>query len=414
MAASSEEPGTDRGENGDEARRLPPRRKPPVTIDLAANPASDAAGDSAPARDDDAAATAGPTETGAPMPPPSLDGGGERRSAAWSLDGVSLVPLAAAALAGAILAIVVGIFLQAAGIAPSPASRDARTALAQTSRLEGDMNALAASMRAAISEQQALSARLAGLETIARDLITTTEQLRSLDGLTAATEARLRQLEESLAGLQAALKDNIVPSGGDDRVAALSSEVDRLSARLAELADKPPVDRNTSAAARGMTFAGLRAAAERGESFREELALLRLLGVDAVTLAELDRVKDGAPSKAALAARFEAVAEAVVAASDTDPADATVIARIWRQARSLVTIRPVGPIAGTTPEAIVSRMRAAVTAGDIAAALAERAALPEPGRTVSAAWARDAETRLALDRAVANLERAIETAAATQ
>jgi hypothetical protein len=163
-----------------------------------------------------------------------------------------------------------------------------------------------------------------------------------------------------------------------------------------------------------MAFAGLRAAAERGESFREELALLRLLGVDAAILAELDPAKDGVPSKIALAAGFDAVADAIITASTPASGDATMLERIWDQARSLVSIRPVGPIAGSTPEAIVSRMRAAVNGGDLSAALAERAALPEGGKSASSAWARDAEARLALDRAVIGLERAIETAAATQ
>jgi hypothetical protein len=351
-----------------------------------------------------------PSDDFVPEPPPAFDDRDNPAPAPWTLDGVNLVPLAAAALAGAIVAVVIGIVLQSAGIVPSAAGRDAREALTQGNRLEGDMSTLSASMRAAITEQQAVSARLAGVETIARDLITTTEQLRSLDGLTAATEARLDQLEQSVAGL----KNGAGTRASDDRIATLSSEVERLSARLAQLAEAPPADQRTAAAARGMAFAGLRAAAERGEPFREELALLRLLGVDAATLAELDPARDGVPSKTALAVSFDVVAEAIVTASATAPADATMLERIWDQARSLVTIRPVGPIEGASPQAIVSRMRASVKVGDLSAALAERAGLPDGGKSAAAAWARDAEARIALDRALIGLERAIETAAATQ
>jgi hypothetical protein len=411
MAAGNEDPEADRGENGDAARQPPLRRKPPVTIDLAANPASDAPGAPEPAPPDLADDKPALPDESTPESPPDFDDkAGPPPATAWRFDGVSLVPLAAAALAGAIVALVIGIAVQSAGLVPSPAGRDARAALTLGNRLEGDMSTLSASMRGAITEQQAISARLAGLETIARDLITTTEQLRSLDGLTAATEARLEQVEQSLA----ALKNGGGTPAGDDRIAALSAEVERLSARLAELAEAPPADQRTAAAARGMAFAGLRAAAERGESFREELALLRLLGVDTAILAELDPAKDGVPSKIALAAGFDAVADAIITASTPASGDATMLERIWDQARSLVSIRPVGPIAGSTPEAIVSRMRAAVNGGDLSAALAERAALPEGGKSASSAWARDAEARLALDRAVIGLERAIETAAATQ
>jgi hypothetical protein len=46
--------------------------------------------------------------------------------------------------------------------------------------------------------------------------------------------------------------------------------------------------------------------------------------------------------------------------------------------------------------------------------MGERAALPDSGKAASAAWALQAEARIALDRALIGLERAIETAAATQ
>ena len=190
--------------------------------------------------------------------------------------------------------------------------------------------------------------------------------------------------------------------------------MEKLSARITELSGTPPADQRTTAVARGMAFAGLRAAAERGEPFREELALLRLLGTDAPELAELEPSKNGVPSKSTLAASFDAVADATIAASAPARGDATFIERIWDQARSLVSIRPVGPIEGTTPEAVVSRMRAAVEKGDLAAALAERAALPDASKSVSAAWARDAEARIALDRTLSGLERAMENGAATQ
>jgi len=204
------------------------------------------------------------------------------------------------------------------------------------------------------------------------------------------------------------------PSDLEQRIAAVTDEVNALSARLTRLAENPPVDRRTAAAARAMAFAGLRSATDRGEPFGDALEMLRLLGVDATALSALDAAKDGVPSKAALAARFDAVAGAILAASEAPPADADILERLWRQARALVTIRPAGPIAGPTPEAIVSRMRAAVSVGDFAVALGEREGLPEAGKAASSAWARDVAARIALDRALADLARAIETASAGQ
>jgi hypothetical protein len=48
-------------------------------------------------------------------------------------------------------------------------------------------------------------------------------------------------------------------------------------------------------------------------------------------------------------------------------------------------------------------MQMAVDRGDLAAALAERNALPEAGETASAAWAAAAADRVALEAALAGL-----------
>src|SRR5690606_36966651 len=82
---------------------------------------------------------------------------------------------------------------------------------------------------------------------------------------------------------------------------------------------------------------------------------------------------------------------------------AGMVDRLIQHASSLVTVRPAGPIAGDSVPAIVSRMKAAVEARDLATALKEREALPEEGKAASAAWAEDAAARLALDRQLAAL-----------
>ena len=67
-------------------------------------------------------------------------------------------------------------------------------------------------------------------------------------------------------------------------------------------------------------------------------------------------------------------------------------------ARSLVSVRPVGPVAGSDPPAVVSRMEAAVATGDLATALRERDGLPPAGKDASAAWAAKAMERVNADR----------------
>ena len=75
----------------------------------------------------------------------------------------------------------------------------------------------------------------------------------------------------------------------------------------------------------------------------------------------------------------------------------------WPGSGSLVTVRPTGPIAGNDPAAVVSRMRAAVEAGDFAKALDERDGLPPAGKEASAEWAAAAEQRAAIDALIARI-----------
>jgi hypothetical protein len=74
-----------------------------------------------------------------------------------------------------------------------------------------------------------------------------------------------------------------------------------------------------------------------------------------------------------------------------------------------VKIRPTGPISGSDPVAVVSRMQAAVEEGDFAAALTERQALPPAGQAASEEWAGQVSDRLAIDRLVDDIAGALGT-----
>jgi hypothetical protein len=315
-----------------------------------------------------------------------------------------------------VAALVIAFLAATAGLVSTPASRNAAAALTRIEKLEADLTAARATEGRIATEVQAASARLAGVESMARDLVTTTEQLRGVDSSTAANEALINQLAAQVSDLRNTVKSmaasgSTAPGGGPE-LSALSARVDELSARLAALSEKPATDMQTAAAARTMAFAGLRDAAERGEPFGDSLRLLSMLGVDASLLTPLESAKDGVPSKQALATGFDKVSRAIIVASDTAEPDTNLFWRVVHQLGSVVTIRPAGPVAGTSPVAIVSRMRAAVDSGDLEAALGEREGLPDVGKTASDSWAREANARVALDKAVAGLAGAIETAAA--
>jgi hypothetical protein len=79
------------------------------------------------------------------------------------------------------------------------------------------------------------------------------------------------------------------------------------------------------------------------------------------------------------------------------------VERLLESARGLVEVRRAGPTTGADPEAVVTRVRAALAAGDLQTALGEWKALPENARAATAAWAERAKARLAADRLVAKL-----------
>jgi hypothetical protein len=190
-------------------------------------------------------------------------------------------------------------------------------------------------------------------------------------------------------------------TGLAERVVALEGTADGLAQRLDALAAKSPAEGAAERSARIIGVALLREAAKGSAPFVSDLAIAGTLGLDQADLASLKPLAEkGVPSRADLASAFAPVADKILAAADTAEPDAGIAARLLARARNLVSVRPVGPIAGSDPGAVVSRMTAAVAKGDIARALAEREALPEPAKIVSSVWAASAADRVAVDRLV--------------
>ncbi len=92
----------------------------------------------------------------------------------------------------------------------------------------------------------------------------------------------------------------------------------------------------------------------------------------------------GLATPASLAASFEPAADAILAVDAPKPEG--MVDGLLANARSLIKVRPHGPVAGNSPEAIVSQIRAALAGGDLAAAYGLWEKLPEAQRAASAQW----------------------------
>jgi hypothetical protein len=419
------------------------RRRSPVTIDLkaenvAAKPASDKAANGdrpGPAADAAPAAEASKPAaehilSSAEEPARAATATASPRRAGRGDDGRT--PMVVAGVAGGLIALVLVIALQLAGLVPTAGGSAARQAAEQA--------AIAAEASASLDRRlvavEAMTADLpdtrAGLDRLRdetgrladadRTLAARSEveavsgDLADLAGrIDAAAPAAPRADLEALAQRVGALETAAVtaPATGsagptppllvgrlgsvESGLRSLADRVTALEGKVAALAAAPGAGENARAAG-ALAIVSLRRAADSGRPFGTDLDLVSALGVPAGLIGSLRPLADkGVPAAAMLAADFPAVADAILAATTGPDPDAGFFTRLAARARGLVSIRPAGPMEGEEPVAVVSRMQAAVEHGDLATALAERDALPLAGREVSAAWAEKTADRAAVD-----------------
>ncbi len=351
-----------------------------------------------PAGAEQARETANQSRAAEPPPPPRpvspVPPRTERPKTDWSSAGL----LIAAGVFGGAIATVLGILYHASGIIPTRADLTAADAVRQ---------AQAANERVAGFES-----RLAALESATSGLPALAEKVASLEKLEDTNRSRIENLENAMPVAGGGSGGGAVALGPiESRLAAaeatlttLGDRVGTLTGRVEEIAARPPPAVESERAARAIAIGLLRQGAGSGEGFAADLAMLKALGFDDEAVAELEPLaRNGAPTIAALQAAFPGVADAILAASSELGPDAGFIDRLFSFGGSLVTVRPTGPIEGDTPDAIVSRMQAAVDQGDLGAALAEREKLPPPGQNASATWAAAAADRQAIDSIVQRL-----------
>jgi hypothetical protein len=194
------------------------------------------------------------------------------------------------------------------------------------------------------------------------------------------------------------------PLPGAPSVAAVSPPsfdgVAQLEGRVAVL--ESGQQRALDAAGEALAAATLADAARTARPFAEELASLERvlpLSPDLRGLARLAR--DGAPTRAGLAAEFETLtARAAVAARDPGR-NADFLARLQHALSSIVSIRQVGSTQGASPDAVLGRTQKLLNEGDIEGALVAVESLPPAAQIVLAPWRGAAERRVEIDRHIA-------------
>jgi uroporphyrinogen-III synthase len=261
------------------------------------------------------------------------------------------------------------------------------------------------------AELSASNARLAQLEA----------RLAQPMAAPASDETRLGALEQALRGLQS--QSSATPSHLAADVETLTKQVAEMkktaadAATLLRLADRvDQVDgavrelqaRRSSAAALLLGVGQLREAVNLGLVFDAELRTVKLLaGEDADSARAMEALKDraatGIAPRLVLAERFETLAPALIRA-EILPEGEGWQRRVMDRLLSLVTIRREdGSAAGSSAAAIVARAQAALSRGELAAAIAETESLTGGSVQAAAAWTSEAKARLAADKALSEL-----------
>ncbi len=350
------------------------QKRPPVTIDLEAESPAKPAEEPIPAAPEAEPAP----RSDAPEAPPadSL----VRR----------LLPLGVAAIIGGVVGGSVGALL----FAPQSDTITAASIDSRFATLASRLDALDAQAgQQGTGAAAADAARIAALETAVEKLGTQTPAN--------APATDLQPIEQRLATLEAR---PVQPATPPVDLAPLEQKLGALDGRIAAIEQHPPSDPATEAAARTIAITALRQAALGDRPFSAELSAFQTVAGDQPGLTALAPLAaDGAPSRASLQASFPAAAEAVRSAGRRIDPEAGLLDRLTASASALVSVRPAGPVEGSSSTAIVSRMEAEVDKGDLSAALAESEMLDAPSKSALSGWADAARRRIAIDSALAAL-----------
>jgi hypothetical protein len=275
--------------------------------------------------------------------------------------------------------------------------------MASVVTLQTQVSVLSDQVQTLQADLQKADARLASLETAPAP--------QSDAGQIAALELRLAALESKPmpAGTDSAALDQLraeVAAIKTNGAAVMSAQVQAdLDAKVqATEAKLTAIEQSAQAqAAATLTRAALgqiAAALDSGAPYPSAIAALA--GAD-IAVVLTDNASAGLPSLQALQASFPDSARTALEAALRANMGENWSERVGNFLRTQVGVRSLTPRDGPDPDAILSRAEAALTAGDVAQALAEIATLPTPAQDALSAWRVQAQLRLDAQAALAAL-----------
>jgi len=261
----------------------------------------------------------------------------------------------------------------------------------------------------------ALQERLAALEARPQIEADGTVDLSAIENQITSLKLRIAYLAEQIGenGQAGQAGESTVPSApaaDPEAIADLRAELEALAGQVARnrtLAET--VEKKVGRAAQsGLAFATLERAVQSGAPFDRELSLITEVPPAAQSALSVlgQYAVQGVETKAALTRSFDPLARKILDAAKTK-SDESWLDRLWRNIRSVVSIRPVGEAAGDDAGAIVARAEARLDQGMLADALVELGGLKGLAATVAEDWMTRAHARVAADKALEELNAAM-------
>ncbi|WP_439137279.1 COG4223 family protein [Roseicyclus sp.] len=281
--------------------------------------------------------------------------------------------------------------------APSPAAAPAGVDL-DLSPVIDQIAALSGQIGASTDGIATLAARVGALEN--RPVFTgnADEDLLAAQQAADARAAELAAERDAIAAEAAAAQEAAAQAAAQ---AAEAEAAATTAIAEAEAAAQAALARAAAEAALGQVQAALAS----GSGFAAPLATIAAT----VTIPEALQAlaETGVATQDTLTRSFAPLARAALPVALQETAGDSVGDRLGAFVMGQIGGRAVAPREGDDPDAVLSRVGAAVSGGDLEGAIAEIAALPEGARAVLAPWVADVEARRAAEAGLASLTAAL-------
>jgi hypothetical protein len=275
-----------------------------------------------------------------------------------------------------------------------------------------------------------LSGVTAQIEGVSAEIASVSEQITEIDARLTAVESQpldgggtvgdLADYERSLQALQASIEEQkatieeqkaAVLAAAEEQKAAVAETAAAQQAQIQGLLDDAVSVKAAAAEAERKAsvqsaLTEITTALDSGEPFGDAVAVLSEAGIEDVPAALADSAEEGVVTLSNLQTRFSDDARAALGAArssgEVEP-EAGLGGFLKRQ----LSARSVAPKEGSDPDAVLSRVEAAVRDGQLDAALGEIDVLPAAAQTAMQSWLDDARARQAAKDAVQDLSNSL-------